>query len=201
LNHFCHFKVYGKENLATINKPFVAAIAVHANYADAYIVGGAFPFYSNVFPIRYMIKAKIFNTSAKWIFKMYGAYRVEYGIGMENSLKDSINFIENGEVVGIFVEGKTSRDGRMQTVKPGAAYLALKTNVPILPIILSGTLGLNFPNFFLRRKKISVSFLSPIFTKQLSLPDGTNPTTDANIQFVTQLIETSLQNQANHSFF
>lgn len=197
LNHFCYLKISGKENLAKVSNPFIAAIAVHANYADAYIVGGAFPFNSSVFPIRYMIKARVFDTWAKLIYKTYGAFKVEYGIGVENALKDSIDFIKNGEVVGIFVEGKISKDGRMQMVKPGVAHLALQTGAPILPVILSGTLGLHWTNFLLRRKKISVSFCSPIILDQLALPDNGRAVTDANVQFITKIIEMSLQNKIN----
>lgn len=192
---FCRLSIRGKENFLKLKKPFIIAAAIHANYGDPFIAAAAFPFNSIVFPIRYMTKARIYDKFfLKGIFKIYGAFRVEYGIGIENSLQDAIFLINSGEVVGIFIEGGISKNGELGEVKPGVAYLALKTGIPVLPLALSGTFKLNILNFFLRRNKINVSFGDPIFAKMNNLPyNNDNSVRKENVEFLTKIIENRLK--------
>lgn len=192
---FCRFKVYGKENLLKLEKPFIIAAAMHANYADPFIAAAALPFNSDFFPIRYMTKANIFDKSVlREILKIYGAFRVEYNIGIENSLKDAVSLVKNGEVVGIFVEGGKSRNGKLGEIKPGAAYLALKTDIPVLPLALSGTFNLNVVNLLFRRNKVVVSFGQPIFANIIDLPyNNGDLIKKENVEFLTAMIDNELK--------
>ena len=193
---FCRFEVRGKENLLNLKKPFIIAAAIHTNYADPFIAAAAFPFNSDFFPIRYMIKARIFDKPVlKWILKVYGGFRVEYNIGIKNSLREAISLAGNGEVVGIFVEGGISINGEFNGAKPGAAYLALKTGIPVLPLALSGTFRLNFLNLFFRRNKVAVSFGQPIFANISKLPynNNNNLTKEENVEFLRKIIENELR--------
>ena len=47
--------------------------------------------------------------------------------------------LKQGEILGMAPEGTRSKTGTMAEGKPGAAYLAAKTNVPIIPVGLTGT--------------------------------------------------------------
>lgn len=47
--------------------------------------------------------------------------------------------LKKGEILGMAPEGTRSKTGTMAQGKPGAAYLAAKTNVPIIPVGLTGT--------------------------------------------------------------
>src|SRR3989344_717751 len=192
---FCRFEVRGKENFSNLKKPFIIAAATHTNYADPFIAAAAFPFNSDFFPIRYMIKARIFDKPVlRGILKVYGGFRVEYNIGIENSLKEAIFLAENGEVVGIFVEGGISINGEFKGAKPGAAYLALKTGIPVLPLALSGTFRLNLLNLFLRRNNVIVSFGQPIFANIRELPyNNSDLTKEENVEFLRKMIENELK--------
>ncbi len=195
LTLFCRFKVRGEENLLKLKKPFIVAVAIHANYADPFIAAAAFPFNSDFFPIRYMTKANIFDKPIlREILRFYGTFRVEYNIGIENSLKDAVSLAENGEVVGIFVEGGKSKNGELGEIKSGIAYLALKTGIPVLPLALSGTFDLNIMNFLFHYNKISVFFGQPIFANIINLPynDG-NLTSKENVEFLRKIIENKLK--------
>src|SRR3989344_3315590 len=93
-----------------------------------------------------------------WFIRAYGAYPLEKDVNLEKTLEKSVYLLKEKQAVGVFVEGRLSKDGFFQAIKPGAAFLALKTNLPVLPVGMSGTFGLTLLNFLLRRKKIKVVF-------------------------------------------
>lgn len=75
--------------------------------------------------------------------------------------------IEKGTIVMIHPEGTRSPDGRMGEMKNGAAYLAIKTKVPVIPVYIHGAyevfskhMSLPHPIDWkrLRRKKVTVEF-------------------------------------------
>ena len=47
--------------------------------------------------------------------------------------------LESGRLVGIFPEGTRSRDGVLGEARAGAALLAMRTGVPVLPVGIAGT--------------------------------------------------------------
>ncbi|MCK5768452.1 MAG: 1-acyl-sn-glycerol-3-phosphate acyltransferase, partial [Candidatus Atribacteria bacterium] len=79
--------------------------------------------------------------------------------------------LKNGGILGIFPEGRITKKENDSSVKAGAAYLAAKTNVPIVPIAILGS-GKALP---VRKKwpkfsKIRVRIGKPIITsKTLSI--------------------------------
>jgi 1-acyl-sn-glycerol-3-phosphate acyltransferase len=68
-------------------------------------------------------------------------------------------------VIGIFPEGKRSRDGRPLPPHPGAAWLARKTEVPLIPVALLGFWeiwppGRRLP--LLKRRRLAIHIFDPI---------------------------------------
>jgi 1-acyl-sn-glycerol-3-phosphate acyltransferase len=55
------------------------------------------------------------------------------------SLRVVYRRLKQGEILGMAPEGTRSKTGTMAQGKPGAAYLAAKTNVPLIPVGLVGT--------------------------------------------------------------
>ena len=55
------------------------------------------------------------------------------------TFKDGIAWLEKGVPIMAFPEGMRSHDGRLMEFKKGLFSLAVKTNVPIVPITISNT--------------------------------------------------------------
>ncbi len=72
--------------------------------------------------------------------------------------------IGEGSSIMMFPEGTRSPDGRLRPFKPGAFDVALRTNTPVLPIVLTGTAeALPKRGFVLQgRHEIGITVLDPI---------------------------------------
>jgi len=55
-------------------------------------------------------------------------------------MQDCRNHLANGSSIMMFPEGTRSRDGELRPFKLGAFSLAIETGVPIVPIVLDGTM-------------------------------------------------------------
>jgi 1-acyl-sn-glycerol-3-phosphate acyltransferase len=78
------------------------------------------------------------------------------------ALQRCLKVLEEGGVLGLAPEGTRSRTGVMQRAKPGVAYLATKTNAPILPIGISGQEKITTEWKHLRRPRIVVRVGEPL---------------------------------------
>ncbi|MBK7893906.1 MAG: 1-acyl-sn-glycerol-3-phosphate acyltransferase [Anaerolineaceae bacterium] len=63
-----------------------------------------------------------------------GAIYINRGEVDRQGLRDALAAIERGVVFGLAPEGSRSKTGQMQEAKVGAAYLANRANIPILPV-------------------------------------------------------------------
>ncbi len=104
--------------------------------------------------VRYMAKAELFqNRLIGAILKGFGAFPIHRGQGDTDAIDVARKILENGEVLGIFIEGTRSRTGKLGRPKPGAVMLAYETNSPVLPICITTKNGK--PPRLLHRANIS----------------------------------------------
>jgi 1-acyl-sn-glycerol-3-phosphate acyltransferase len=90
--------------------------------------------------IRFMAKESLFKTKfGASLFGALGAIRVERGTTDRGALRASQAALEAGEPLAIFPEG-TRREGPvLGELYDGAAYVALKLGVPIVPVGIGGS--------------------------------------------------------------
>lgn len=134
----CSLKVYGAENLT---KHSVAVYASnHTSYMDTPVVFGALPF-----QFRILAKKEL------WPIAFIGWYLSRSGqipIDTRNpratlsSLGVGVKALRSGMPLFVFPEGGRTPDGELQTFLSGAAYLAIRAQVPLVPIALSGVYDL-----------------------------------------------------------
>jgi 1-acyl-sn-glycerol-3-phosphate acyltransferase len=99
-----------------------------------------------------------------WLMDAYGVIWVHRGSPDRRALRVALQALAEGRFVGLSPEGRESISGSLEEGTGGAAYLALKADVPILPITLTGTENTAILNNLkqLRRSNISVT-VGPVF--------------------------------------
>jgi 1-acyl-sn-glycerol-3-phosphate acyltransferase len=88
----------------------------------------------------------------------------------------------------IFPEGGRSENGELQEFKDGAAYTAIKSGVPIIPVALCGTRAiLPMHSLHVRGGKVTVRIGDPIQTAGLKLHNRAALTAQIRAQIVAML--------------
>ncbi|HEY5997768.1 MAG TPA: lysophospholipid acyltransferase family protein [bacterium] len=109
--------------------------ANHASYVDPIVLAIACPR-----PVRFIVdRAQYVRPLVHWIATRTGAIPVENAPRDLGSLRRALEALRAGSVLGIFPEGGRSDDGSLKAARPGAALLALRAGVPLLPVAIAGS--------------------------------------------------------------
>ena len=86
--------------------------------------------------VHFMAKQELFQNPAARFVLMRGLYAFPVNRKHADmaSLKQAMAVLQKGKVFGIFPEGRRSVTGELDELERGAAFLALRCNVPILPV-------------------------------------------------------------------
>lgn len=91
-------------------------------------------------PVSYMAKEELFRVPVlRQAINLYGAYPVKRGQGDRSAIRAALEKLDQGWAVGIFLQGTRTPDGRISAPKLGAALIAAKAQVSLLPVSLWGT--------------------------------------------------------------
>lgn len=108
----------------------------HTSYLDPPVVGIAVSKRRCCF----MAKASLFRIPLLGrLIESWGAYPVDREEGGRQALRLATGLLEAGELVILFPEGTRSPDGEMLPGEPGAAFIAARVGVPIIPVAVWGT--------------------------------------------------------------
>jgi 1-acyl-sn-glycerol-3-phosphate acyltransferase len=89
-------------------------------------------------PVQFMAKEQLFFWPLRPILRWYGAVPVRAGGSDVAAYRDGLALLRSGGVLGLFPEGTRSPDGRLGAARLGAALLATRSGVPVLPVGISG---------------------------------------------------------------
>ncbi len=73
-----------------------------------------------------------------WWIKSLGTHPLKRGAGDIRAVKLAVRFLKENKALIMFPEGTRSSDGNLMEFQEGLAWLSLKTNAPIAPIIIEG---------------------------------------------------------------
>ena len=160
--------VKGKHNLQDRNYIFVAN---HASLIDIPLLLIAVNRYTVFIAKSELSKIPIFKS----ILDMAGFIFVDRknndsAVKSMNNLMDDIKKIPRS--VAIFPEGTRTSDGELLPFKKGAAIFAINTDIPIIPVAISGTFSWSKKKLFdMSQSVISFEFGEPIVTENYSFDD------------------------------
>ena len=130
---YFRLRVEGAGNVPAAGPCIIAAN--HASYLDPVVLWMACPRH-----VRFIIDREQYQRPlVHWMAVRTGAIPVENNPRDLGSLRRALLALRQGTVLGIFPEGGRSDDGSLKTFKPGAALLALRAGVPLLPAGIVGT--------------------------------------------------------------
>jgi 1-acyl-sn-glycerol-3-phosphate acyltransferase len=90
--------------------------------------------------IRFMGKKSLFSLPVIGaIFTWLGGFPVARDGTDRKAVRESVEMLRAGEVLCVFPEGTRQNGPKIQPLQPGAAYLALRSGMPIIPIGMAGT--------------------------------------------------------------
>jgi 1-acyl-sn-glycerol-3-phosphate acyltransferase len=172
---FCRLKVIGLENLEGLRAPVIFA-PNHTHELDPALLPASLPFWSRFSPVIGASREKEFYASlgwrrhfyGRWFFIIWGGYPVFAGLrDYEKAVANHIRLINLESTLCIFPEGAKSYDGTIQHAKGGIAYMAERTDCPIIPVGISGMYGMTMMDFLLRRHSVVVHFGPALFQKDI----------------------------------
>lgn len=176
--------VIGRENIPK-EGPYIIVVN-HMSKADAPLVFLAFP------PMRMRYLA-----GEKWrshplfgpLLAATGGIFINRGEVDRRALREAMTAMEAGSVFGLAPEGTRSRSNRLLKAKDGAAYLASRTDIPILPtgVVNTDRVAANLPR--LRRTKMEVRV-----GEQFLLPDLGRRAKGQDLEAYTHLIMVHIAN-------
>src|SRR5512134_284984 len=152
-------RVEGAERLPAAGAFILAAN--HHNYLDGVVLGVAVPR-----PIAFLVMPRVFQATPLHppFHRRIGSIPVRLERPDPGAIKRVLQVLDAGRVVGIFPEGPFSQEGRLVQGQPGAAMVALRAGVPVIPAAIEGTYeALRGRRFYLpRRRPLAVRFGEPI---------------------------------------
>jgi 1-acyl-sn-glycerol-3-phosphate acyltransferase len=130
----------------------------HISYADPVLLWCRSPR-----PTHFMAKAELWDSwLMAWGLDHFWAFPVKRGEADRGALVTAGALLKAGEPVGIFPEGTRNLDGSAEA-QQGAAFLAIRNGVPVVPIGIAGTDRILPPGSrMLRFPTVTISFGEPI---------------------------------------
>lgn len=148
LFYFFGLKIEGVQNMP-VEGPVIIA-ANHVSMWDPIMVGISFRR-----PVYFMAKAELFTNPVlgKLLTKL-NAFPVKRGTPDRRAIRQALDILDEGEVLGIFPEGERKKEGKETTAHTGIAMLALKSGAPVLPVACIGS-----------RRNLPLGWLNPLIVR------------------------------------
>lgn len=119
--------------------------------------------------LHFMAKIELFkNPAIGWLLRSFNAFPVDRGKGDTGALDEAKSRIEGGGVLGMFIEGHRSEDGKPQRARSGVALIAGRTGADVLPCAVVSEKKLRFRSLvtvrygpLIRNEALGVNLESP----------------------------------------
>jgi len=124
-------EVEGRENYPQMGPLLV--VSNHFHWSEPALVALSAPWNIEFLGARAAMSIK----GIGWIIRLYRTIPVEkLGLNMD-AIRQALDFLRLGKIVGIFPEGRTHVD-HLSEPWPGAAFIAMRSSTPLLPVGVEG---------------------------------------------------------------
>ena len=177
-------RINGLENLPKHGPAII--VFNHLGDADAVLIFATLPFS----PIEGIGKIELYD---HWlvgpVFRAYGIIWVHRGQPDRKAIRAALNGLAEGRMLALAPEGRQSVTGALEKGEDGAAFLAMKSGAPIVPVALT---GLENKNVFghlnrWRRAPATLTVGKPFFLKENPQGDRQQMIQDGTRQIMESL--------------
>ena len=139
IHTFYRVKKEGLENIP--EEGACILVCNHVSYVDAIVIAACVRR-----PVRFIMDYRIFRVPLlNWVFRTMNAIPVapakEDAVVKEAAFTTAAKALHDGEIVGIFPEGRLTDNGEMQPFRGGIERMVKDTPVPVVPMALRGLWG------------------------------------------------------------
>lgn len=159
---FGHPRVIGREHVPATGG--VILTANHTSYLDPPLVGACIRR-----PSWFMGKSELFTIPILGpLLHHVRAFPVKRGTADRQALRRAHQILTDGEALTLFFEGGRSNDGRLLPPELGIAMIALRANVPIVPVAIINADHLLPREGGIHFAHVTIIYGEPLFFPQLA---------------------------------
>lgn len=171
------WQIKGRENI-----PSQGALLIVANHLN--LVDPPLLVVSLGRRVIFMAKKELFQSRVVGYFvRGFGAFPVHRGQLDKEALRQVHRLLADGQALVMFPEGTRSKNAQLQPAFPGAALIASRSGVTIVPVGIAGTEKMKGMVWMLHRPRISVNIGHPFY-----LPPVNNKLTKVELAELTNSI-------------
>ena len=172
----------GKENIPKTGGFILASN--HVSYLDPIVVSAICPYQISFMARHDLFKIPIFGS----FIRALGAFPIRRNFGDIASIKEALRRLRQAKGLLLFPEGSRSRGELGEKVEQGIGFIAVKSQVPVIPTFVNGShkaFGRNAR--FIRPTKIRVHFGKPIYAEKSDFKGKYKEFTSRIMQEIKQL--------------
>ena len=177
--------VTGQEHLPAAGPLLV--VFNHLGHLDAAVLIAALPYSVDAIALSDLYHVPVTGQ----MLHLYGTIPVHRDVFDRAVVENALGVASNGGVLMLAPEARMSVTGALEKARGGAAYLALKSHAPILPVALTGTANLSFYGEWkkLHRPRITVTIGAPFGLPDLPLsgPERKQSLDEASTLIMTRI--------------
>lgn len=160
IKSFFRVRIEGAENLP--ERGAYLLVANHQSYIDPVAVHMV-----SQKQLNYLMAAEYYHDWRwKWFYDLFGCIPLFKGRPNRQAIERAIQILLDGQPLVLFPEAGISEDGKIRTWQPGIGLIALRTGVPVIPVLIRGTRHVLPMNRYMPRlKPVEVYAGKPIILK------------------------------------
>ncbi len=155
-SNLCGYQVIGRENVPAHGR--IILVGNHTSYADPCLMASAVKRWVHFIGKEELFQVPILGTLFRWV----GAFPVKRGQMDLKAIKTAVGILKEEGALGIFAEGKRNLDGEMSEFKDGAAFIAYKSDAPMIPVAIFN--AQDYGRFWKRNLKVVIG--KPIYMEK-----------------------------------